>query len=141
MTEREIAEVLRAVPPLYGLWASHPHRNYVLPDYDAMARAVAERLTALGWVNLADPAVCHGGHAACVHVIEDRKLRDARLARLGEALNAVLACIDDQVFVRNVTNDAHFPSYLAQGTRIVTVLKAAQDALADAGAGKEGGDG
>ena len=46
MTEREIAEVLRAV------------------------------LMELGWVNLADPAVCHGGHAACVHVIEDMKVRD-----------------------------------------------------------------
>ena len=141
MTEREIAEVLRAVPPLYGLWASHPHRNYVLPDYDAMARAIVERLMGLGWVNLADPTVCHGGHAACVHVIEDMKVRDARLARLGEALKAMVACIDDQVFVRNITNDDHFPSYVVQASRIVAVLKAAQDALTDAGAGKERGDG
>ena len=43
-------------------------------EIDAMARAIVERLMELGWVNLADPAVCHGGHAACVHVIEDMKL-------------------------------------------------------------------
>ena len=88
----QIAEVLRAVPcpacAQYGLviptseCVPHP------APYDAMARAVAERLMALGWVNLADPTVCHGGHAACVHVIEDMKVRDAaRLARLVEALN------------------------------------------------------
>ena len=35
-------------------------------EIDAMARAVAERLMELGWVNLADAVVCHGGHAACV---------------------------------------------------------------------------
>ena len=108
-------------------------------DHEHALVAVVERLIELGWVNLADPAVCHGGHAACVHVIEDMKVRAARLARLGEALKAMMACIDDQVFVRNITNDDHFPSYVAQASRIVAVLKAAQDALADAGAGKERG--
>ena len=130
MTERQIAEVLRAVPPLYGLWASHPHRNYVLPDYDAMARAVAERLTALGWVNLADPAVCHGGHAACVHVIEDMKVRDARLARLGEAVTH-LEC--------SLCRLGAGKKYICQ--RHGEELDAVIAALADAGAGKERGDG
>ena len=83
MTEREIAEVLRAVPTACGR-PDHPsachetgcieRRGTGVPDYDAMARAVAERLMELGWVNLADAAVCHGAHAACVHVIEDMKL-------------------------------------------------------------------
>ena len=150
MTERQIAEVLRGVPTVCGN-LHHPGAcretgcvetgKLGEPDYDAMARAVVEQLVSLGWVNLADPAVCHGGHAACVHVIEDMKVRDARLARLGEALKAMVTCLDDQVFVRNITNDDHFPSYVAQASRIVAVLKAAQDALADAGAGKERGDG
>ena len=54
---------------------------------------------------------------------------DEGVKRARKALNAVLACIDDQVFVRNITNDDHFPSFVAQGSRIVAVLKAAQDAL------------
>ena len=93
----QIAEVLRGVPTVCGN-LHHPGAcretgcvetgKLGEPDYDAMARAVVEQLVSLGWVNLADPAVCHGGHAACVHVIEDMKVRDAaRLARLVEALN------------------------------------------------------
>lgn len=92
MSEREIADVLRAVPTVCGN-LHHPIAcresgcvETGEPDYDAMARVVVERLMELGWVNLADAAVCHGGHAACVHVVEDMKARDARLARLGEAL-------------------------------------------------------
>ena len=65
MTEREIAEVLRAVPSEQvhahcrdGCWLGDDG-VISYPDYDAMARAVVER------------------------VVTDR---DARLARLGEAL-------------------------------------------------------
>ena len=127
MTEREIAEVLRAV------------------------------LLALGWVNLADPAVCHGGHAACVHVVEDMKLarrsadywqgqanafgaeiamltgeRGARLARLGEALlkagERFHGLSADPQCMAHVF--AACPRYVCSEVRA---------ALADAGAGKEQG--
>ena len=78
MTERQIAEVLRAVPcpacAQHGLVIPTSECVPHSAPYDAMARAVVERLMELGWVNLADAAVCHGGHAACVHVIEDMKL-------------------------------------------------------------------
>ena len=123
MTEREIAEMLREVPTLIG-----PSTGLEYADYDAMARAVA------GLIN--EQAA---RHADCCVDRQELADRDARLARLGEALKAMMACIDDQVFVRNITNDDHFPSYVAQGSRIVAVLTAAQDALADAGAGKERG--
>ena len=128
MTEREIAEVLRAVPRRSdGRWCSCSST-----DYDAMARAVVERLMELGWVNLADAAVCHGGHAACVHVIEDMKVRDARLARLVEALRTtgdrLHGLSDDPECMAHVFADC--PRYTCHEVRA---------ALADAGAGKERG--
>ena len=107
MTEREIAEVLQAVPRIPWCtrcdmavvyerearrWCQRCSNMSTIvhrPDYDAMARAVAERFMELGWVNLADPAVCHGGHAACVHVIEDMKVRNVARAEQREQIEAL----------------------------------------------------
>ena len=84
------------------------------------------------WVNLADAAVCHGGHAACVHVIEDMKVRDARLARLAGALleagERFHGLSDDPQCTDHVFADC--PRYTCSEVRA---------ALADAGAGKERG--
>lgn len=49
-----------------------------------------------------------------------------------DALQGVLALIDDQVLVRNIENDHNMMTFLTQGMRITKTLKAAQDALASA---------
>ena len=140
MTEREIAEVLRAVPPLYGLWASHPHLgNYVVPDYDAMARAVVERVVPhypCRAQRMADPPQdcdapfcgCHPAWADAIQMLLECGWgpcadRNARLARLGEALRQIQ---------REVASDP-------QNRWCRNALIVADAALADAGAGKERG--
>jgi len=49
---------------------------------------------------------------------------------LAKAAQEIWALIEQGQLVRNTTNDAHFPSYMAESVRLVTGLKALQDALA-----------
>lgn len=50
--------------------------------------------------------------------------------RLVEAVDEIMGLIDDGLLVRNITNDAHFPSFLAESTRLVKALSGIKDALA-----------
>jgi len=44
------------------------------------------------------------------------------LLALRAALDALMGLVDDGLLVRNITNDDHWPSYMAEATRIVSVL-------------------
>ena len=55
---------------------------------------------------------------------------EARVRESGEALASLFQLVEDGWLVRSTTNDAHFPSFATESARLVTVLKAVQDALA-----------
>ena len=131
MTEREIAEiaeVLLAVPTVCGshrrvdcaeaACIADPH-SY--PDHEAMARAVA------GLIN--EQAA---RHADCCVDRQELADRDARLARLGEALRTVRFTL--------TALPTLYPQ-LKASEAVSKAVEIADVALADAGAGKERGDG
>ena len=152
MTEREIAEVLRAVPTSKCACPAAPnfHRSRCLPipDYDAMARAVAERVVSqypCRAQRTADPPQdcgapfcgCRPAWADAVQMLLECGWgpcadRDARLARLGEALRTVRFTL--------TALPTLYPQ-LKASEAVSKAVEIADVALADAGVGKERGDG
>lgn len=127
-TKREIAEMLRAVPFLTG-----PAPECVCPlepDYSAMAHAVVERVV--------EPLEATIGNVGEARLQLERRLkdeladRDARLARLVEALNESAERFDKIASVMDTDG---------QSPRAITVRSFASDiraALADAAAKRIG---
>ena len=152
MTEREIAEVLRAVP-----WMCRQHGvpriqcpdgtivHNLSPDYDAMARAVVERVVepwerrAASLADTINQELRENGPLGVFQIETESDMReavrllvdlvreryDARLAWLEGAARMMLAEAKG-----DVTGEYSSPA-----------IRALHAALADAGAGKERGDG
>ena len=66
---------------------------------------------------------------------EDYEALAARVRALEEVLRDLFALVEEGALVRNTTNDAHLPSYLAESVRLVSVLAAAKALLAAPAAG------
>ena len=67
----------------------------------------------------------------------------AVMRELAEALHGLYTLVEKGLLVRNITNDSHFPSYMAEATEVVMALKKTTDALAHplvVAARREGGD-
>mgnify|MGYP001604602097 CR=1 FL=1 len=63
--------------------------------------------------------------------LEDRVDTAMAVVReLAEALHGLYTLVEKGLLVRNMTNDSHFPSYMAEATEVVMALKKTTDALA-----------
>lgn len=119
-TDGEIATIREFVahPMVDPLWKFGGDPTLVTRRWLATLERAAPQMEALR----EEVRVQAAKHADCC---VDRQERDG----LVKILRALMSLIDDGLLVRSTTNDAHFPSYLAESTRLVATLADAQTVL------------
>ena len=116
---------------LEGAYTMAAHENGELREQmGRLTKELTEPFDAEHIISAVAVAVGSGSARRVRHYVESTKADRDALVAVAKALRGVLGLVEAGHLVRNITNDAHFPTYLAESARLVQVLKDATEALA-----------